>query len=460
MLEAPTPPVADAFSLYLIETEQSRSYPVTLPGWPAILALGVAAGLPWMVNPLLAGISVYVVYRLVWELYDNVTGMSVALLFSLSPWQLFLSMSFMTHALSLLLGAVGVAVAIRNVKRKGHVYFALSGLLAGFAVTVRPLDGLLVTSCLGMIALFAGGVRSRMKRLLLLCAGFAVPLFALLAYNHQITGSATLLPMQSYTDKHFGKGSNDIGFGPNRGFGWALDPFPGHGPLDAIVNSHLNISSINFDLLGWSTGSLLAISLFVLRRRLTIVDFGVLGFTAAVIGAHSLYYFSGGPDFGARYWYLLFPALLMLTVRGLQALCEYLGDCWKDNAIVVVVVLSISAIMTVLPWRAFDKYKGYLGMTPDARSLVSSGIITGRSLVLVRGSRFPDYASAAAYNPLDYRENVPLFAFESDPAISIRLLDAYPDRSLWVYQDRSSGAHTGRLIGPLSPDEFAKSLGR
>ncbi|MEZ5867819.1 MAG: hypothetical protein R3D46_04865 [Defluviimonas denitrificans] len=40
---------------YLIEVKDGRWFSATLPGWPAVLALGALLGLPWIVNPLLAG---------------------------------------------------------------------------------------------------------------------------------------------------------------------------------------------------------------------------------------------------------------------------------------------------------------------------------------------------------------------------------------------------------------------
>ena len=43
-------------------------------------------------------------------------------------------------------------------------------------------------------------------------------------------------------------GTNDLGFGANRGLGWSgLDPFPGHGVLDVIVNAALNAAAQGWD---------------------------------------------------------------------------------------------------------------------------------------------------------------------------------------------------------------------
>ena len=56
----------------------------------------------------------------------------------------------------------------------------------------------------------------------------------------------------------------------------------------------------------------------------------------------------------------------------------------------------------------------------------------GRNLVLVRGDRHPDYASAAVFNPLDLRADVPIYAWDRDPDVRARVIDAYHDRPVWI----------------------------
>ena len=54
--------------------------------------------------------------------------------------------------------------------------------------------------------------------------------------------------------------------------------------------------------------------------------------------------------------------------------------------------LCAMTLIIYIPWRAIDKYHNYLRMHADVPDFaVQRGF--GRSLVLVRGERFPDYAS-------------------------------------------------------------------
>src|SRR5207302_8889504 len=127
----------------------------------------------------------------------------------------------------------------------------------------------------------------------LLLGGLSLP------YNKALTGDWSKSPIMAYADKYYGPKTNALGFGPERGLGWPLDPFPGHGPADAAVNALLNTTAVNTELFGWCTGSLLLIACAVFSCSLTRSDYLMLGMILAVVGAYSLYWFSGGPDFGA-----------------------------------------------------------------------------------------------------------------------------------------------------------------
>src|SRR5690606_38953149 len=163
-----------------------------------------------------------------------------------------------------------------------------------------------------------------------------------------------------YMNATFGPGANDLGFGPNPGSGWeGLDPLPGHGPVDVLINANFNLFQTNTELLGWATGSLLPILLLLLVGRLRRPDAWMLACIAMVIGIHSLYYFSGGPDFGARYWYLILVPCLALAARGIETACERAGAEGGGRVVAGVSALVLTALLVFVPWRAADKYVHY-----------------------------------------------------------------------------------------------------
>jgi hypothetical protein len=242
--------------------------------------------------------------------------------------------------------------------------------------------------------------------------------------------------------------------------GWALDPFPGHSPRDALINASLNTFSINIELFGWSIGSLIFAAIAIFSTKLRRSDYLMLAVIAVIFGLHFFYYFSGGPDFGARYWFLMLVPLLALTARGIEILGYKLDGSRADSPVggvrvmVAVLVLCLLALVSFIPWRAVDKYHHFRGMRPDIRHLAEKHDF-GASVVLIRGDDHPDYASAAVYNPLDLYSDGPVFAWDRNPHVRAQLLNAYQDRSVWILEGPTvTGAGYRIVQGPLPAYEL------
>lgn len=448
MLTMPAAPVPAAFDVDLMEYEPTRWYSPVPPGWPAVLALGALIGAPWIINPLLTGANVLLVYMFLGQLYPKRMTRGATALLAVSPWFLFLGMSLMTHQFTLTCALVA-AVGVTRARRSGGLGW---GLLAGIGVgatsLIRPLDGVIVGSLIAAWSVGLGGTRLRFASLAGLAVGTAVVGAMVLPYNLAITGDPLRFPINAYVDGHYAPNSNAFGFGPDRGMGWAIDPNPGHGPVDGIINANLNVFGINTDLFGWATGSLIFIAwLFcsgAARRRDGLMVAPILAFA----GTYFLYYFSGGPDFGARYWFPAVVPLAVLTARGVEVLDRTTnGRAWP-----AAVALSALAVILYVPWRGVDKYHDYRGMRADIRALAATHEF-GDSLVLVRGRRFPDYASAFVQNPIDLTGRGAIYAWDRDADVRAALLRAYGDRPVWVVEGPSITGNGYRVAqGPVAAD--------
>jgi 4-amino-4-deoxy-L-arabinose transferase-like glycosyltransferase len=457
-LAMPLPPVPDAFSVDLMTYQATRWFSPVPPGWPAILALGARLGLPWLVDPILGGINILLAYGLLRELYPRRTARLATVLLAVSPWHLFMAMNFMTHTATLTC-ALAAALAVARLRRDPRLRWALlGGFFLGVIGLIRPLDGLTVALLLGVWSLGARGKRFRFAPSAALTVATAFTAALVFPYNRALTGSARVFPLMQYTDAAYGAGTNALGFGPNRGLGWpGVDPFPGHGPIDVAVNANFNLFQTNVELLGWATGSLLLLLLWLGSGRLRRSDWMMLSVIVLVAGIHSFYWFSGGPDFGARYWYLIILPCLALSARGLEyaeGIAEQAAPGGGHRVLSGAAVLVVAAVGLFVPWRAVDKYYHYRGMRPEARRLAAAPSF-GNAIVLVRGRRFPDYASAVIYNPIDPQAPQPIFTWDRGAATRRRLVQAYPDRSFWVTNGPSlTGAAYEIVAGPLGAAEL------
>jgi hypothetical protein len=459
----PPPPDAVAFFCEYVNT-RDKWYSAMLGGWPFVFALGFLLGAPWLINPLLGGLGVVLAHRLVKQMYGAAMADGAALLLAASPWLLFISASFMPHATSLVLMLLGLLGVERARASGSWVWGAVAGLAFGGLLHVRPLEAIAVAAVAGIWWLSAGWKNLRLPALASAVVAGLVMTALFLAYNKELTGDALYAPVNKFFDEAKYPGSNRLGFGAEVGnFGWVgMDALPGHGPLDVIFNTNNNLYLLNFELFGWAGGSLLFVALLLLWRRWRehALMWGLLfGLWAGM----NLYWFSGGPDFGPRYWYQMILPCVVLTLAGAAEFARRwsaesgMESGGASRVWAFVLLATVIGFVNLAPWRALDKYPNYRGIRPEIRALARAHQF-GRSLVFVRGQENPDYLSAFALNPPRVDRpaadgfDVPIFARDLGAASRERLRAYYSDRTVWIVAGHTETGTSARLVaGPIPP---------
>ncbi len=454
------PQVPEAFAMYMIPQTEARWFAIFPPGWAALLAVGIKFGVVWLVNPLLAAVCVLLAYLFLREIYPLRTARTAIILLACSPWFIFTAMSLMSHVAALDC-ALGAAVLWqRGVKKQTFLPILAAGMLIGFLSLIRPLDAAIGAAALGIVTLyFVGNLQRKIIGAAVLGGGAFISAGLILPYNRAVTGEAFLSPMDFYYTKYFWAGVNSIGFGANRGIHWSLDAFPGHSPLEAVVNAALNIFQTNTELFGWATGSLALIIFYLIAAARQREDFWAWSLIALIVGAYSLFWYHGGPDFGARYWFLMIVPLCALAARGIEYFASRFNRNRNDDPRIYLAAAMLCGLtlFNYLPWRALDKYYHYLEMQPGIVELAREKNF-GRSLVIIRGTNHPDFQSAWIYNPLDSNANAPLYAFDESLQNSARLWNVYADRPLWIVDGPTlTGDGYQVAEGPLYADENASA---
>ncbi|MGH9385406.1 MAG: hypothetical protein ACRD2N_14080, partial [Vicinamibacterales bacterium] len=454
----PPPPDAEAFMVPLTYQDPTRWLNANMIGWPVVLSVGVRLGIPWMINPLLAGTAILLAHALVRRIYERTVADAVVLLMAASPWLLWISASLMSHALSLVLVLL-VMLGVSRARQRGAVSWgAVAGSSCGALLHTRPLEAVVVALVAGVWWLAAGQRRLRVPAVAaaIVCGGAMVALF--LAYNQSVTGNAFQTPLNAFYDAEFHKGSNRLGFGADIGnWGWiGLDALPGHGPIDVLMNTNQNLHMVQFDLFGWAFGSITLVYFLGVWRRRRLDAFMWVWLGGAIAGLN-LYWFSGGPDFGARYWYMAIIPFTVLAVRGAQELSAHfvqIGRTAAASRVWAFVVLATAIGTTnLLVWRSLDKYLNYRGARPDIRRLATEHTF-GRSLVLIRGRLWPNYGSAAPLNPIWLGNDgvVPIYARELTRESVAKLRAYYADRPVWIIAGPTATEPRFHVVaGPIAP---------
>ncbi len=326
-LRAPAPAHAELFGVDHVVIDQwvRSKYP---PGTSALLALGVAARVPWLVTPLEGVVALILMWRAMRPLLgDRDAGVSLALL-GAAPLFAFQAASFYSQtALTMWLAAAFAAVCAWTLDGRGW-RLVLAGAATGCALMTRPLDAFVFGAALASL---------RSLRALGLAAVGAAPFVVLhFAYNWAQFGSPLSDGYHAYAPA----------FRAIYGAEAVSSISPMHLVDPEQLWHHLDVARAF--LLDWTVpGTCLAALLgaFALRgdpQRARLRAF-VLTWIALVGG--SLLFTYAGYDDGARPRYLSAALLPMALLAGpgwrvgFSALAERVGPRWARAVAVVIAVL-------------------------------------------------------------------------------------------------------------------------
>jgi 4-amino-4-deoxy-L-arabinose transferase-like glycosyltransferase len=434
--------------------DQGRWFAYGFPGWPSLLALGVVAGVPWLVNPLVSGICVLLAHHLLRRTHDRGIANATAALFAVSPWFLFMAGEFLSHQAAtmwLLLALLGVQLAR---ERSSARWGLVAGLALGALCLTRPLDGVIAGLVIAAWTLgLAGARRLALRPLLAGLLGVGAMGVAGLAYNRAITGDPLRTAHGMWMDRAWGAGTDRLGFGADRGNdAWPqVDPLPGHGLPDVVINANRNIFQLNVDLLGWGFGSLLIALVFLMSSGVQPRDRFLVLLVLATPLAYSTYWFGGGPDHGARYWYLTLVPLLVFTARGAEVMAARATP--TSGGPVAPAMLALAAVVSLLafmPWRATGKYPGYRGVTAEPARLALRHQVRD-AVVFIRSPERAHYQSAFNLNPRQLSDPGTVYARYLDEASRGRVMAAFPGRASWVFSNDDTPGGGWSVAGPYPP---------
>jgi len=391
-LTAPAPPLAAAdatahFDQEFLLVRDGRWFGKYPPGWPALLALGVVVDAPWLVNPLLAALSVALLYQLgirskgaggrrsggakksPYVTHHSSlttdplnTDLLTPLLLSTSPFFLIMSGSLMAHPAELFWTVLFMVAWSRALvgglaTRPTRRWAIVAGLALGALFLTRQFTALTIGLAFGA-ALGASHFlkcvapsespntsareeRATHFRKCIARSGLAllalVPfVLALPAYQAAVTGDARTDPRLLYWPY------DRVGFGPGVGepenaftmtvtdagpaITWYTDPAQpprGHSPARGLYNLGRNLDSLTTDLFGWSPALTLAFIWLAFLLRRPTAFDWLLLLVIVAVSSGYVAYWASGIAYGPRYFYAALPALVILTARGATALAGY-----------------------------------------------------------------------------------------------------------------------------------------
>jgi hypothetical protein len=279
-----------------------RWYAQYPPGQSLLLAAGLAAGVWWLLNPLLAAALAVGSYRVARWCGDEAAARLAAVLLCLSPFVVMVAGSEMSHLAAATLGMTAAAAATGAGGSRSWRTACAAGLALGTMTAFRPLDAVAAAVPVGLMLLMAGG--NRAAALGAAAAGGVIGTLPTLWYNANTTGSWRTFGYVALWGPQHSLGFHDVPWGV---------------PLTlprAIARTGLDLHQLNLYLIDLPVPVLavLALALVAARRSLAARDAVPLAGVAALAGL-LFFYWHRDVFYGPRFLYTALPWLVILLAR-------------------------------------------------------------------------------------------------------------------------------------------------
>ncbi|MBN1593711.1 MAG: tetratricopeptide repeat protein [Candidatus Coatesbacteria bacterium] len=455
----PPPEHLEFFRYPFLTVENGLLHAKYLPIHSLILALGLLLNAEFLLQPILAALSLLLIYLLARELYGQMTAKAAALLVSISPFFLYMHTSFLSHTTALLFFTLFMLSLVKSLKSPRIFFPVLAGLSLGLMFNTRPQTAYIMALALIPFVLKELIEQKKRVRSLSLFALGLLPAGALtLLYRYPFTGKLLGLPFD------FSNPTDRLGFHPDVG---DLYGSFGHTPLKAWYNFSKNFYEMNSNLFGFPMVSLLFFFLVFLSRR---KDRWERAFVAVPIGLvfFHIFYWVDGVCFGARYWFSCLPLFVILTVRGISRLGRVMGPgrAGARAAVLFVILLVLVSAFDYHPRRAALLGSNYWSVNTKVSDAVKRLGIHDAIILMDTEDDPLSYSAGYLNNSPTFDDRV-LYAIDMGRERDRLLFEAYPDRAFFIC---SYGTTTDRepifeMIhplpsNPLPPEDVIRMLDR
>ena len=355
-LTLPSPEHPKSFLVPFVIDYNSQRFAKYPLGWPALLSLGERFSIRYLVNPLLAGLGIWLIYRLSKRLFGETVGILSAGLTLVSPFFLINSGSLLSHPFGLVLSTAFALAWIEGFCRPEEpppkntserwLYTITAGATLGLLILSRPMTALAIAIPFGLhgiLLMFRGNRRVRLHLILIGLLALVLASFHFI-WQYAVTGNFLLNPYTLWWPY------DRIGFGP--GFGHKVG---GHTLRQAWVNTRFSLFSGRHDLFGWAGFSWIFFPLGLIalirdRNWKALLPIAVLPCLVILYMA----YWIGSSLFGPRYYYEGLYSAVILNGAGIALLAS-----WPTK-----------------PGQPFPKYTGWQQIRPLVTTAILAILVT------------------------------------------------------------------------------------
>jgi hypothetical protein len=331
------------------------------PGHIAILAIGHLFGVPWLINPLLAGLAVIAVYYLALALHGARTARVASLLAALSPFILFMSAEYMNHATGLLFTTLFALNFVKADRERSLGRAVLAGASMGMVFLTRPYSAAVIGVPFVVYGLWRWprDVKGYLRSYVTMGIVFACFFGAQLWFNHATNGDPFVYGYERLHGPTHRPGFGEI----STQYGIEVHSF-----CRGVEQACSNVRDLSQMLFEWPITSLVFIVVALLCLRVSAWHLVFLCSMAGLVFAY-IYHYALGIAFGPRFYYEVVGLLIVVSAYGVmqtpRLLLAVLGLPWRRRAVfattaALIGVFFLYGLIANLParWRGYEYYWG------------------------------------------------------------------------------------------------------
>ncbi|MCD4785583.1 MAG: glycosyltransferase family 39 protein [Candidatus Eremiobacteraeota bacterium] len=410
-LHAESPPMREFYQTAHI-INNGKWYSKYTLGWPLLLIPGMLLKIPLVVNPIIAMVTMLMIFLLARFLYDEKTAFISLFAVLLMPAFILCGATMMNHTSAGLFAVLLVYSVFRDVAKNSMKWHILTAISAAMLVNIRPVDAALVCIPTFLYLLFSLIKSKDRKNVLstIVSLGFGLLLGGLFLGigNYIQNGSFTKLSFSVYN--------------PDEKWGFKME---GHTPIRGLWNVIYSVLRMTY----WTVPFFLELSILALfekKRKTGLIWWIFPCYLLFFIG----YYTIGGGEHGSRYLYVGYILLSVPFARGLILLGEFIKNRikFKGFSYKLFIPASIIIMLFFIYPQVYKNTTNFLSqyyimdrmeknvIPPDQKSLVflfHSGFVDTMN--------YPDLKA----------DNLRVIFLE--PEKNSELIKSYSDRKPYVY---------------------------
>ena len=324
-------PLKEFFSFLHIIDKGNKWYSLYPPVFPFLVMLGYVLHTPGIVNPLLGGITVLIVYKIGEVLFNRRVGIIAVILLVSSPFFYFMNASMMVHPLSLLLTSSFFLLFILADKKDNYKYFSFSGITLGLLFSSRPYDAFLIGIPILVYLVFNSFKYRNWENLTFFIFSFFPSASIIFIYNYFTNGNIFNFGYYVW-DPYYAK----LGF------------ILGHTPLRGLLFTLSRLRELNYYLFILPVPSLIFILIALIGRKIKENKYLLMmAFEIITVFVGFFFYHYYEICYGPRLIYSTLVFIVIISALGIERISH--NFYWKKTKAIIIGLLCFFYFRINLP---------------------------------------------------------------------------------------------------------------